>query len=255
MRLRDGLAELLFPTRCACCERPGQLLCADCAAALPLIDPARACLRCGAPDGRGGCRECSGRRFRFSEARCAGSLDAGLARCVVMLKDGGETRLARVLGELVAAAAADQADWADAVVPVPASRRAVARRGFDHALLLAEETSRALGVPVARSLAWGSAVDQRGLGRDARRANVARAFRAMGEVPVRALLLDDVITTGATLDAAAGVLLGAGAREVRAVSVARKWTPLGECPRPGDRPQSATLSMLPPGSVVAGDKP
>jgi ComF family protein len=223
MQLLEGLLELVAPTRCAGCDLPGTLLCAACAADLPTIDGASACRRCGVPDGARHCAECAGRHFAFAEARCAGVFGHPLSRLVVLFKDGGERRLASILGELVASAQEYGRDLPDAVVGIPASPAALARRGFDHGALLAAATASALGVPALAALTSLTHGDQRRLGRDERAANLrgGLALSPGVEVPPRVLLVDDVLTTGATLDSAARVLLAAGAEEVRAAAVAR----------------------------------
>jgi len=226
MGLMAGLAELVFPTRCAGCELPGAVLCAGCLEALPRIDPSGSCPRCGAPYGALTCTECWNREWAFSAALALGELEAPLARAVVLHKDAGERRLATILGALLAEQVAlTWPDWPQAVTFVPATRAALRRRGFDHGLAIGAALASALGVPLLSALVRGDARDQRSLGRTARAANAAGTFApAPGIVlPNRLLITDDVLTTGATLDVAAAVLLAAGAGEVRVAAVARSW--------------------------------
>ncbi len=219
----EGLLELLFPTRCAGCDLPGALLCDGCRGRLRTIEPATACPRCGAPGGAARCSECAGASFAFAAARCAGTFEPPLSRLVVLHKDGGERRLGRVLAAVLAGTLEEWLTWPDAVLGVPATPAALARRGFDHGSALASAVADLGGVPYTRVLACGARRDQRGLGREARAANVGAALRIRegAVVPGRILLVDDVLTTGATLDAASRALLAAGAREVRVAAVAR----------------------------------
>lgn len=223
MVLFDGLAEVIAPTRCAGCELPGALLCDRCRAALPLIDPARACARCGAPGGATWCGECCDAEYAFTTVRCAGVFEPPLSRLVTTYKDAGELRIAPLLAEIIAGAVGDWAGWPDAVVPVPPSPAAVARRGFDHTARVAAELGRLLGVPAYDALACRPRRDQRALSRRRRLTNAAGSIAALPGVapPPRVILVDDVFTTGATLDAAAHALRDAGACEVRAATVGR----------------------------------
>lgn len=220
-----GLLELLVPTRCAGCELPGALICARCRDEMPIIEWDSACRRCGAPYGSVVCTECWRAEPAFEAGVCAGSLEPPLSRCVTLYKDAGERRLGALLGDLLACATEAWAGWPDAVVAVPASPRALRTRGFDHTAVIAERVARTLGVPVLPALATAGARDQRALGRNARRENVAGVFAVARGVapPPRVLLVDDVMTTGATLDAAAAILLAAGATAVRVGAVARAW--------------------------------
>lgn len=141
---------------------------------------------------------------------------------VVLHKDGGERRLGPLLGALLAETLprVRPRPW-DAVTFVPASRAARQRRGFDHAESMAAEVAARLRLPLVCALARSHGADQRALGRGARAANAESAFVATSTPPARPLLVDDVFTTGATLDAAAGALLAAGALRVDAAAVAR----------------------------------
>ena len=224
MRALQALAELLFPTHCAGCELPGAVLCDGCIDSLPRIDPAGECQRCGAPYGWLTCTECWQREWSFEAAVALGEFEAPLSRAIVLHKDAGERRLAPVLGHLLAEQVALRwPDWAQNVAFVPATREARARRGFDHGFAIAEVVATDLHVPLTEVLVRSAALDQRVLGRDARAANAAGTFSATAAVRGRVLLVDDVLTTGATLDAAAGVLLDAGADAVRVAAVARVW--------------------------------
>lgn len=113
----------------------------------------------------------------------------------------------------------------DVVVPVPLHPQRLERRGYNQAALLAAVLARGVGLPLLeRALVRvRNTRPQMSLGREARRANVAGAFRAVdGAVEgQRVLLVDDVCTTGATLEACADALREAGAAEVRALTLAR----------------------------------
>lgn len=224
MRLVEGLLELIAPTRCAGCELPGALLCDECVRTLPRIDAADACPRCGAPFGRLVCTECWNDVLSFERGLAVGELDGALARAVVLHKDAGERRLGGVLGALMGEAVSHAwSDWPEVVTWIPPTAAAMRRRGFDHGRGLAEPAALRLGIPSEPLLTRARARDQRVLGRVERAANAAGTFSAVRRVAERVVIVDDVMTTGATLDAAAGALLGAGAPGVRVVVVARSW--------------------------------
>jgi ComF family protein len=106
---------------------------------------------------------------------------------------------------------------------VPLHRRRVVQRGFNPAVMLARDLSRALGIPFAATALsrLRDTESQTGLGRAARRANVRGAFEARARVPAHVWLVDDVVTTGATLEECAQALRRAGARHVVALCAAR----------------------------------
>jgi predicted amidophosphoribosyltransferase len=112
----------------------------------------------------------------------------------------------------------------DGVCFVPATAEAYARRGFDHMEHVASHFSAATGIPLVDVLARRSARDQRELGRAERALNLAGSVDVVDDVwGLNLLLLDDVITTGATVREAARALLGRGAGEVSACALARVW--------------------------------
>lgn len=253
-RLADGAAETLWPTRCLGCERPGVLLCPDCAAALPAIDQAHACPRCGAPFGSLVCTECTDclghpdddRGEKPPEPRdladplalldgacCYGLHEWPLDRIVRGYKDAGERRASVLLAALIAQAVGDAGEACgsgafsapfDGVAFVPCTPDAYARRGFDHMEEVARHAAALLGLPFVDALARWAPRDQRGLTKGQRAENARASLVPVVDVAgTRLLLLDDVLTTGATLGAAAGALKLAGARRVAGATVARAW--------------------------------
>lgn len=239
-RAREALLELAWPTRCVGCDEPGSLLCDECRARLPWIGQRWACPNCGAPFGWVTCTECSAPAGEPWETRAQVSALplAGIGRALAVAhKDAGERRLAPVVAALVATALDEAAGWPaadglprfdaaglDAVCFVPATAEAFRRRGFDHMEPVSRTLAGMIGLPLADVLARPRALDQRRLGRDERADNARGAVQVVEDVSGLSLLLvDDVVTTGASVRACAAALLGRGARSVTACSLARTW--------------------------------
>ena len=168
---------------------------------------------------------------------CALGFTGAAPRMATCLKDYHELRLAPVNAAAILTALEEASAWpapdgrprfdlaaTDAVCFVPATAEAFARRGFDHMELTARELAGMLGLPLADVLAREKASDQRGLGRTGRAANLSGTFRVVEDVSGLSLLLvDDVVTTGATVREAARALLRRGAAPVTACSLVRVW--------------------------------
>jgi len=146
----------------------------------------------------------------------------GAARALVQgLKFRGAAGVADAMAARMVATA-PAGTFRGALVPVPLHPRRLRRRGFNQARVLAEALARRTGLPLADCLSRrGRPTTQVGRGRAERRAAPAGAFVARGRAPERALIVDDVATTCATLAACAAALRAAGASELAAVTFAR----------------------------------
>lgn len=235
LRAACGLAvDVALPQLCASCREPvGDAgLCAGCWARLSFIAPPY-CERLGIPfvyDPGPGIlsMEAIADPPAYQRARAAVRYDEVARTLVHALKYGDRLDLAPTMGRWMATAGRQLVGEADALVPVPLHWRRQWARRFNQSALLAEVIAKASAVPVAHhALKRVKATPQQvGLSRSARADNVQGAFRVPpdGKAAVagrRLLLIDDVLTSGATMDACARALLRAGAAQVDALTFAR----------------------------------
>lgn len=161
---------------------------------------------------------------RFDAVYSFGVYDGALRRLIQLFKYDGIRPLAKPMGIWLAQAFPRDQRF-DAIVPVPLHWRRNLRRGFNQSALLADEVSRRTGVPVRRLVRRAKYTEQQAvLTRSQRRLNVSAAFRVPDKALVtglRVLVIDDVFTTGATLNSCAGALKRAGAAHVSALTLAR----------------------------------
>jgi ComF family protein len=219
--LLAALLDLLYPPRCAACGEAGEPFCATCADAI--LPPSDGCPRCGRSGRATTCGACLLHPPAFDGVQAGGLFGGPLADAIHALKYGDRPALARPLGRWLAARVVLPS--AALVVAVPLGRKRRLRRGYDQAGRLAEQLARAAGAPrlTGALRRVRETPPQVGRSRAARAANVAGAFTAdPARVAGRELVLvDDVVTTGATADAAARALLAAGAARVTVVALAR----------------------------------
>ena len=241
----DALLDVLYPRRCVGCGRGSWPFCERCLARVRPLEPPW-CARCGSPrtGARARCLDCPPPPIGL--VRSAFLLAGPVRTAVHRLKFAGWRPVALALGAAAAEAWAASGVRPDVVTWVSLSRRRRAERGFDQAEALARVVARRLEVPVRPLLArhGGDALTQARRDRAGRLAAMAGRFAGRGAVGGAVLLVDDVLTTGATAAACAQALLRAGADRVDVLTAARSLR-LAE-PAPG------ILRAGPaPGSVVA----
>jgi ComF family protein len=233
----ERLLDLLLPPVCAACEQPVTrhgLVCARCFQGLNFItDPC--CARCGVPfeaeatAGRCGiCPACEAEPPAFRQARAAFRYDAGVRRLLLAFKHGDQPSLADVFAPHLVRAGSVMLRATPLLVPVPLHRRRLFRRRYNQAALLAQAVGALTGAPVLpdglRRRRATPSLDDRGPAE--RRAIMAGAVevrprRAAALAGREVILIDDVMTSGATASACTEVLLRAGARSVDVLVVAR----------------------------------
>ena len=234
-RTGHALLNAILPPLCLGCGEivaSAGSLCAACWQGFAFIAPPQ-CTRCGVPFAedlgpQAECAECLVRPPRFRQARAALVYDDKTRRLVLPFKHGDRTDMARACGVWMARAGAELLADADLVAPVPLHWRRLLTRRYNQALLLASRLAKGSEVRLAPDLLrrrrWTGS--QAGLKARERRRNVRQAFdvhpRWSGKIEGRNILLvDDVLTTGATVDACVRALHKGGAAHVDVLTLAR----------------------------------
>ena len=230
------LAGWVFPDDCRVCGEALQRLsripvCEPCLRSLAPLSAEFFCATCRTPfanafplDASGRCALCRSGAQGFDAAYSFGAYEGTLRELVHLFKFEGIRTLAAPLAGLLAAAC-PRHERIDMVVPMPLHWRRYWERGFNQSALLADEIGRRMGIPVRPAVRRVRATaPQAGLTNARRRANVARAFlpsRRCAVRGLRVLLVDDVLTTGATAAACCRALRSAGAEHVALLTLAR----------------------------------
>lgn len=247
--LAERALDLLLPPRCVGCEEPvlrQGALCAACFGAMTFIT-APHCRRCGLPFvtdtlAADACEACMSNPPRFERGRAAFQYDAGVRRLLLPFKHGDRPMLARALAPHMVRAGAELLADHPLLVPVPLHRLRLIQRRYNQAALLAQAIGRLTDCPVLpdalRRMHATASLDDRSA--EERRVILAGAIaarrRRIGAIAGRhVVLIDDVMTSGATADACAGALLEAGVARVDVLVAAR--VPLGRANVTADRDQ------------------
>jgi ComF family protein len=227
--------DALLPPQCLSCRtevaEPG-VLCPTCWGAIRFLGPPQ-CAVCGmpfelpSPDGAL-CAACLGSRPAFDAARAVFRYDEGSRGLILSFKHGDRTEAAPAFGLWLARAGGELIARADLIAPVPLHWTRLFRRRYNQSALLAQSLAKTSGVPVALDLLRRrrATPSQGRLSRSGRRRNVQGAFEVGREKRARltgrrVLLIDDVLTTGATVEACSATLLRAGAASVDVLTLAR----------------------------------
>ncbi len=221
MSLVESLIQIIAPSSCKVCNREGSVLCTDCMAThIPIRKPA--CFWCNSLTTRGQtCARCKLKTslagasipFRYQET---------VRDLIYALKYDGNREVARIFASYLSTCV-DTTKF-DMVSFVPTTGASQRKRGYNQAQLIAAEISSITGLRLTNTLLRTKHIDQIGLNRAQRLAAVKNIFTTTSHTVEnkKILLVDDVITTGATIDECAAVLKQAGATQVWGLAIAKK---------------------------------
>ena len=224
--------ELVFPRRCPVCDRPvqpfGALICPPCEGVLQRVQ-APVCSRCGKQLGSGSpglCRDCR-RLSHVFERGCTVFTYHSAAGGIFRFKYKGRQEYGAYYGRCMAHRLCENGGVLgkpDMLVPVPVSAQRLRRRGYNQALILAKEISRLTAIPVCEKVLRRvtDTLPMKNMTPAERQNNLKKAFQAFGnDVELNSIMLiDDIYTTGATMDACAHALYRQGARRVCFITLA-----------------------------------
>jgi ComF family protein len=225
-QVKTALLDLLLPLRCLGCGREGELICSSCRQSLPRVR-LPLCQRCGDTVSEGTlCRSCLNYPLTIDGIRSVFLFQGTVRQAILQLKYKHLKSVSTPLAQLLADFLDTHPMKGETIVPVPLHRKRLRQRGYNQASLLAKELSVLVGLPVAEDvlIRVRDAVPQaRARSALERRQNVKDAFAChQGLEGKQVLLIDDVCTTGTTLDACATALKSAGASSVWGLTVARE---------------------------------
>lgn len=223
-----GILDLIYPPHCVVCRNADDgYLCQKCIDKIALIEPPL-CNKCGKPSQESICDECRQHDYAFVCARSAAIFDGPLRDAIHSLKYRNNEVVADPLAQIMADAFVGTrlARSTDILVPVPIHSSRMLQRGFNQSEVLARILASHINKPIEAKVLRKSrkTKHQVDLPHDERSINVRGSFDVINAEKIsnkRVLLIDDVFTTGSTLNEAARVLLDAGAAEVRAYTLAR----------------------------------
>jgi len=233
-----GTMSLLFPERCPGCDRMDVSgLCPDCMELLEWLRPELCCPRCGNPHitetdlGGDSCPDCRRHRPRYTKAAAVLQYSGPLVRALILWKYHDYRHLSRMLARFpinwIARYSPSWWDSIEAIVPVPHHASTLRQRGFNPPQEIAARIGRAFGIPVMPAVLFKirETRPQAGLHASERMVNLHGCMKVFDESLVsgrKILVIDDVMTTGATLNESARALRDAGASRVYGLVIARQ---------------------------------
>lgn len=219
-----GLLDLLYPPRCVACGQAGVLYCDACRGSVTRVT-LPVCSLCGRSVSVPGlCSTCVNHPLNIDGIRSVAVFEGSLRKAIHHFKYQHSREMAGPLGEMLVRFWQQMPLTAEVIIPVPLHSRRLRERGFNQSMLLAQQLEQAAGLPilsdVLRRIKY--TLSQARLDGHQRKQNVAGAFVCSKGVQDRTVLLvDDVCTTGATLEASSMALKAGGAKSVWALTLAR----------------------------------
>lgn len=215
----ERILEVVAPHYCCSCDRVGKILCEYCKYDI-VSEHYEQCLVCRGVTS-GGEALCKQHTLPYSRAWCVGERSEALQKLINSYKFERAQYAYRSLAELIAAMLPKLPSDVT-IVPVPTIAKHVRQRGYDHTQLLARELARLCQVEYRQPIKRLTGASQLGKGRRDRRAQAQQAFGCDPVAPGVYLLIDDIFTTGSTIEFAAKALIAAGASEVWVAIIARQ---------------------------------
>ena len=226
-RLQNEVIDFFFPRSCIECGKVGDFICPQCSGKLPRPIPPL-CPRCGKPEPTGTfCHECWGKRNGLDSMRSVFIFDGTVRKAVHLLKYYNLHSISECLGSYMAEYYQNNGLSGDILVPVPLHESRIKERGYNQSLMLAAAISSRVDIPVeaeAITRIRNNRPQARTGSVEERRKNMENAFNHTGNAVngLDVIVVDDVCTSGATLEACASVLKAAGARRVTGFTLARE---------------------------------
>lgn len=240
--IKEGLLNFVFPLDCKICEKPireskGYSICEDCFKTIELIERPY-CAKCGKPliptdffkqNREILCLDCKRKKYSFKFSRSTGIYDKVLKKCIHLFKYYGEKKLAKPLGKLMVDSLVKNDEFKrkiDLIIPVPLHRNDLKKRGFNQSVLLGKVTGDYLSIPVRENVLVKKKLTpfQVNLSKKERKINILGAFSVEKPEEIKGkniLILDDVFTTGATVEECTKELMKARAKNIFVLTLAR----------------------------------
>jgi len=240
--IKEGFLNFVFPLNCKICKKPiqeskGYSICEDCFKTIELIEQPY-CIKCGKPlvptdffkqNREILCLDCKIKKYSFEFSRSTGIYDKVLKKCIHLFKYYGEKKLAKALGKLMVDYLLKNGEFEnklDLIIPVPLHKNDLKKRGFNQSVLLGKVVGDYFSIPVRESVLVKKKLTpfQVNLSKKERSKNILRAFSVEKPKEIKGkniLILDDVFTTGSTVEECAKELMKARAKNIFVLTLAR----------------------------------